>query len=114
MVNLWFTDKDLRYCWSEVKDVFWEEFERRMRRVKLITNILRRLDFECHARSDFLNAAVSYKDAQTITDNLYVLGRLTIMTKQLDMVLSNDDVAEWYTKDFIKRLGLSSVDKDQD
>ena len=27
MVNLWFTQKDLRYRWSEVKQVFWAEFE---------------------------------------------------------------------------------------
>jgi putative transposase len=27
VVNLWFTPKDLRYRWSEVKKVFWEEFE---------------------------------------------------------------------------------------
>jgi len=27
MVNLWFTDKDLRYRWSEVKEQFWDEFD---------------------------------------------------------------------------------------
>jgi len=27
MVNLWFTEKDLRYRWSEVKGLFWEELE---------------------------------------------------------------------------------------
>ncbi len=27
MVNFWFTRKDLRYRWSEVKEVFWEELE---------------------------------------------------------------------------------------
>ena len=27
MVNLWFTSKDLRYRWSEVKKVFWQEYE---------------------------------------------------------------------------------------
>lgn len=27
VVNLWFTQKDLRYRWSEVKKDFWEEFE---------------------------------------------------------------------------------------
>ena len=31
MVNLWFTDKDLRYRWSEVKSIFWDEFESRLR-----------------------------------------------------------------------------------
>jgi putative transposase len=27
MVNLWFTEKDLRYRWSEVKGYFWDELE---------------------------------------------------------------------------------------
>lgn len=27
MVNLWFTQKDLRYRWSEVTKVCWAEFE---------------------------------------------------------------------------------------
>ena len=31
MVNLWFTQKDLRYRWAEVKKDFWEEFESTMR-----------------------------------------------------------------------------------
>jgi len=30
MVNVWFTEKDLRYRWSEVKRVFWDELEERM------------------------------------------------------------------------------------
>ena len=28
------------------------------------------------------------------------------MTKQLDMALSNDSIAEWYTQDFMRKLGL--------
>lgn len=30
MVNLWFTPKDLRYRWAEVKKQFWDEFESTM------------------------------------------------------------------------------------
>jgi putative transposase len=30
MVNVWFTEKDLRYRWSEVKQVFWDELEDRV------------------------------------------------------------------------------------
>lgn len=30
MVNLWFTSKDLRYRWAEVKKLFWDEFESKM------------------------------------------------------------------------------------
>ena len=31
MVNLWFTEKDLRYRWSEVKQIFWEEWDDQLR-----------------------------------------------------------------------------------
>ena len=30
VVNLWFTSKDLRYRWAEVKSVFWQEYERQL------------------------------------------------------------------------------------
>lgn len=33
MVNLWFTEKDVRYRWSEVKHVFWDEFESELQAV---------------------------------------------------------------------------------
>jgi putative transposase len=33
MVNLWFTEKDLRYRWSEVKQYFWEEYERQLKMI---------------------------------------------------------------------------------
>jgi len=42
-----------------------------------------------------------------------VLGRLTILTKQLDMALQNDDLADWYTRYFKKKLGLI-VEKETD
>ena len=34
------------------------------------------------------------------------MGRITMLTKQLDMALSNDIIAQWYAKDFVKRLQL--------
>ena len=85
--------------------------ERRARRITLITTILRRMDFECHTKGDFFDGTVSYKDAETIKEKLFLLGRLVLMTKQLDMALSSDGVAEWYTKDFIKQLGLDRGDE---
>ena len=39
-------------------------------------------------------------------DKLRILGRLTIMTKQLDMALGNDRVVDWYIRDFSEKLGL--------
>jgi pyruvate,water dikinase len=80
--------------------------ERRLRRIWLLCAILGRLGFECQSRSDFLDARLSYELPAVICDRLHSLGRLTIMTKQLDMALSSDAVAEWYATDFARQLGL--------
>jgi pyruvate,water dikinase len=80
--------------------------DRRLRRIWLLTRVLDTLGFEPQNRGDFLDARASYEPAGAILDKLRVLGRLTIMTKQLDIALSNDAVAQWYANDFIRKLGL--------
>ncbi len=80
--------------------------DRRVRRVKLITDILAPLGFENTSRGDFLDTKLSYDSRQGILDKLHILGRLTILTKQLDMALTNDKIAQWYTQDFMKKLGI--------
>jgi len=80
--------------------------DRRVRRVNLIKDLLSRLGFEHHGTGDFLDSAVSYLDAATSLETLEVMGRITMLTKQLDMALSNDAITRWYTEDFAKRLGL--------
>jgi hypothetical protein len=57
-------------------------------------------------KSDFLHSTISYQNKEAIARKLRLMGRLVMMTKQLDMALSNDAVARWYTNDFLKRLGL--------
>ncbi len=83
--------------------------ERRVRRIKLITDILSAVGFEHATRGDFLDTMVSYQDEEAISERLFILGRMTMMTKQLDMALSNDAIAEWYTGDFMKKLGLAQA-----
>ena len=80
--------------------------DRRVRRVTLIKDLLSRLGFEHRGAGDFLDSAVSYLDAQTSLETLELMGRITMLTKQLDMALSNDAITRWYTEDFAKRLGL--------
>jgi pyruvate,water dikinase len=83
--------------------------DRRLRRVWLLTRVLNLLGFESRGRGDFLDARASYEPAAAIQGKLHAIGRLTVMTKQLDIALSNDAVAEWYAKDFIRKLGLADV-----
>jgi pyruvate,water dikinase len=87
--------------------------DRRERRIKLIMDILSKMGFENSGKGDFLDSMVSYQDCRSITEKLYQLGRITMMTKQLDMALSNDAIAQWYAKDFIKKLGLEENHREE-
>jgi len=83
--------------------------DRRIRRIRLICELLTRMGFEHSCQGDFLDATINYQDAAAMTGHLRLLGRINIITKQLDMALANDAVARWYRDDFIKKLGLSSA-----
>jgi pyruvate,water dikinase len=83
--------------------------DRRMRRLRLITNILSTLGFRNLSRGDSLDSRVTYLEQESVLERLRLLGRLMIMTKQLDMALATDSITEWYTEDFMKKLGLTSV-----
>jgi hypothetical protein len=50
---------------------------------------------------------MDYQEPAAIVKILHQLGRITVMTKQLDMALSNDNITQWYLNDFKKKLGLT-------
>jgi pyruvate,water dikinase len=79
---------------------------RRARRICVVSDLLSRMGFEHASRGDFLDTSLSYVDEATIADRLRLLGRLTMLTKQLDMALSNDEIARWYAEEFARKLGL--------
>ncbi len=80
--------------------------DRRIRRIRVITEILTIMGFENHSHEDYLNSIISYQEHGAIEENLRLLGRLTMMTKQLDMALSSDEITDWYIRDIARRLGL--------
>jgi pyruvate,water dikinase len=82
--------------------------DRRMRRLRLITTILSTLGFGNLSQGDSLDSRITYLEQESVLERLRLLGRLMIMTKQLDMALSTDEITEWYTEDFMKKLGLLS------
>jgi pyruvate,water dikinase len=82
--------------------------DRRVRRIGLVMDLLSRMGFEHASRGDFLDSSLSYADEATVAETLRLLGRLTMLTKQLDMALANDRVTRWYTEDFARKLGLES------
>jgi pyruvate,water dikinase len=86
--------------------------DRRLRRVRLITEILDRVGFDNASKGDFLDSRISYLDSRAVQDKLHMLGRLAILTKQLDMALANDEVTRWYTQDILEKLGIAERDGD--
>ena len=80
--------------------------DRRLRRIKQIADILASEGFTNTISGDFLDTILSGLEPEVISDKLYMLGRLTMMSKQLDMALSNDEIAQWYGETFQQKLGL--------
>ncbi len=83
--------------------------DRRIRRINLIAGILKEIGFENKSSADYLNAVIAYLAPHEVEEKLVLLGRLTMMTKQLDMALSSDGVAEWYMVDFLRKLGVRAA-----
>ncbi|MCG6963337.1 MAG: hypothetical protein LJE95_08735 [Acidobacteria bacterium] len=80
--------------------------DRRARRVKLIVQLLDYMGFESSSAGDFLDSTLAYEEPRSICRTLHLLGRLNILTKQLDMALTSDSVADWYRRDLAAKLGL--------
>ncbi|MEW5796681.1 MAG: PEP/pyruvate-binding domain-containing protein [Candidatus Zixiibacteriota bacterium] len=80
--------------------------ERRERRINLIKQVLGRLGFEHQAKGDFLDTRQTGLSHRQTCENLFRLGQLTMLTKQLDMALTNDKVARWHGVQIMKKLGL--------
>lgn len=83
-------------------------FERRLRRVNLIKDILVAAGFEVTIMGDYLEAVTNYNSCMESTRKLKILGRLTMLTRQLDLALKDDEEAEYYTDELIIKLGLAN------
>jgi len=87
--------------------------EKRVRRINLIADITKSLGFENYSKADYMDVVLAYIPEEGIKEKLYILGRLTMMSKQLDMALSNNEVALWYKEDIMKRLGILNNSENQ-
>ena len=76
--------------------------DRKLRRVRLITKILKNIGFRMNVKEDLIDAILTKYKKTTIEEMLVALGRLTAYTKQLDMVMFNDAITDMYAEDFIK------------
>lgn len=76
--------------------------DRRLRRVRLIKEIIGALGFRVKITGDVLDAIATKYEREDIEGMLDVMGRLTAYTKQLDMALFNDSITDWYIEEFMK------------
>jgi pyruvate, water dikinase len=76
--------------------------DRRLRRVRLIRDILKAMAFRITVKEDVMNALLTKYKQPSIEEKLMILGKLTAYTKQLDMAMFNDAVTDMYVDQFIK------------
>lgn len=76
--------------------------ERRERRVRLIEAIIDRMDLNYQRKGDTIEARISKYSAAQMAQRLILFGKLTLYTKQLDMVLFSEGIVDWYIKDFLR------------
>lgn len=83
--------------------------ERRERRARLIVAIIDRMDLSYQRQGDTIKAKLSKYPQEQMLQRLRLFGKLTLYTKQLDMVLFSEGIVDWYIKDFLQEhLGVKA------
>jgi pyruvate,water dikinase len=76
--------------------------DRRLRRIRLITEILKKIDFTVTVKEDVMAAVLPKFGLSDMIERLEIMGKLTAYTKQLDMAMYNDAVTDLFIDDFIR------------
>jgi pyruvate,water dikinase len=72
-----------------------------MRRGRFLSEVLSNLDFKVQLRGDNLTARLEKYDGETIKSRLVDLGRLTMCSRQMDMLMDSDDSPSFFAKWFL-------------
>jgi pyruvate,water dikinase len=78
--------------------------ERRIRRIELIKEILTKYGFKCKRKGDYFEARCDYHNQNAILVKLRLLGKLTMLTRQLDLQLKTDDDKEIFKEKIFEKL----------
>jgi pyruvate, water dikinase len=93
------------------------DLTRRVLRAQFVAEILERHDFKVDVKEDALFARLEGEPLEYMLSRLKVLGYVTIHTRQLDMIMLNEDDVEYYRQKILKDLegltqGVSAEQKE--
>ncbi|BBO87001.1 PEP/pyruvate-binding domain-containing protein [Desulfosarcina ovata] len=80
------------------------DFNRRLKRVLFVKEILEDYGFHTEVTKDALRARLEQHDAETMAAKLKILGFLTIHTRQLDMIMANPAMVQHYRSQLLERI----------
>ena len=80
--------------------------ERRLLRVGLLGEILAAFDFRVELKGDTLTARIEKRPVAYLEDRLQVLGYLMIHTRQIDMVMADEEVRDQYRAKILADLAV--------
>ncbi len=78
------------------------EDARRFRRAKFITDVLTALHFSTDTKGDRVMAYLRKYDKEIVENKLDMLGRLTLCSLHLDMLMTSDSSVEWFVRAFLE------------
>jgi pyruvate,water dikinase len=80
------------------------DHQRKVRRAQFVGEILDEFNFQTRVREDALFARLDDCDQQFIEDHLEILGHILIHTRQLDMIMSREEVVQFYKQRILRQL----------
>jgi pyruvate,water dikinase len=75
--------------------------ERRARRIRFLSKVLIHLEFQPQEKGETLVARLNKYDCSTILEKLEILGRLTLVARQLDMLMDSEASPNRFAEMFI-------------
>jgi pyruvate,water dikinase len=78
------------------------EADRKNRRAALISRLLEEFDFRVEVRGEAVFARIEGHKQAFMEDRLMVLGHIMVHTRQMDMVMYNDAMVDYYYKNILK------------
>jgi pyruvate,water dikinase len=72
------------------------DYQRRLKRVIFIRDILEKQDFSIEVTEDNLIARLEDRDKDFMEKRLEIMGYLTLHTRQIDMIMSNKNQVSYY------------------